>query len=209
MRTLYLKLIHSMQNSKVSISAMYDRQNIMNRAWAIMAGRKFHRIIWRNALWQAWDEAKEAIRRARMTEADHIREAMNLLQNKDTWTQADYRKNDELAAALRVAEEHEAKAKDYAEKRDLIAKAKGRFVSVTFIKKDGTPRTMRVQPANLRQHVKGDAASKAARAATKTRVRRHPHLLPVWDSEAQAPRSVNLATVSRIAADGQVHTFNQ
>lgn len=188
---------------------MYDRQNIMNRAWAIMAGRKFHRIIWRNALWQAWDEAKEAVRRASMTEADHIREAMNMLDNKDTWTQADYRKRDELVEALRVAEDHEAKSDAYAEKRDLIAKAKGRFVSVTFTKQDGTQRTMRVQPATLRQNVKGDAASEAARKAVETRARRHPHLLAVWDTEAQAPRSVNLATVSRIAADGHIHHFTQ
>lgn len=186
---------------------MYDRQSIMNRAWSIMAGRKFHRVIWRHALCQAWHEAKEAVRRASMTEADHIREAMNMLQNKDTWTDADYRKHDELTAALRVAMDHEAKAKEYAEKRNLIAKAKGRFVSVTFTKKDGTQRTMRVQPATLRQHIKGDAASNAARKAIETRARRHPHLLAVWDTEAQAPRSVNLATVSRIAADGHVHTF--
>lgn len=186
---------------------MYDRQNIMNRAWAIMAGRKFHRIIWRMSLCQAWHEAKEAVRRASMTEADHIREAMNMLRNKDTWTEADYRKNDELLVALRVAENHEAKAAKYAEKRDLIAKAKGRFVSVTFTKTDGTQRTMRVQPATLRQHVKGNAASDAARKAIETRTRRHPHLLSVWDTEAQAPRSVNLATVSRIAADGHVHSF--
>lgn len=188
---------------------MYDRQNIMNRAWAIMAGRKFHRIIWRNALWQAWGEAKEAIRRANMTEADHIREAMNMLDNKDTWTEADYHKRNELVTALEAALNHEAQAKAYAEKRDLIAKSKGRFVSVTFTKKDGTERTMRVQPATLRQHVKGDAASEAARKAIETRARRHPHLLSVWDTEAQAPRSVNLATVSRIAADGHIHTFTQ
>ncbi|WP_120632195.1 hypothetical protein [Ruegeria sp. EL01] len=187
---------------------MYNRQNIMNRAWAIMANRPFHRVIWRNALWQAWGEAKEAVRRASMTEADHIREAMSLLDNKDTWTEADYRKREELVAALAVAQGHEAKEQAYAEKRALISKAKGRFVSVTFTKQDGTQRTMRVQPATLRQHVKGDAASNAARKAIETRTRRHPHLLPVWDTEAQAPRSVNLATVSRIAADGNVHTFS-
>lgn len=188
---------------------MYNRQNIMNRAWAIMAGRKFHRVFWRQALWQAWGEAKEAVRRASMTEADHIREAMDMLQNKDTWTEADYRKHDELALTLRTAEDHEAKAEDYAAKRTLITKAKGRFVSVTFTKGNGTERTMRVQPATLRQHVKGKAASKAARTAVETRTRRHPHLLAVWDTEAQAPRSVNLATVSRIAADGHVHHFTQ
>lgn len=186
---------------------MYDCQNIMNRAWTIMAGRKFHRVIWRNALWQAWGEAKEAVRSASMTEADHIREAMNMLDNKDTWTDADYRKRADLVAKLDVAMDHEKQAQAYAKKRALIAKSKGRFVSVTFTKKDGTQRTMRVQPASLRQHVNGNAASKAARTATETRTRRHPHLLAVWDAKAQAPRSVNLATVSRIAADGRIHSF--
>ncbi|UAB89683.1 hypothetical protein I5192_03085 [Ruegeria sp. SCSIO 43209] len=188
---------------------MYDRQNIMNRAWAIMGNRPFHRVFWRQSLWQAWGEAKEAVRRASMTEADHIREAISMLENKDTWTEADYRQHDELVLALRTAQDHEAKADDYAEKRDLIASAKGRFVSVTFTKQDGTQRTMRVQPATLRRHIKGDAASKAARKAIETRAHRHPHLLAVWDTEAQAPRSVNLATVSRIAADGHIHHFTQ
>ncbi len=32
-------------------------------------------------------------------------------------------------------------------------------------------------------------------------------LMPVWDVEAKAPRSINLATVTRIATGGHVHTF--
>lgn len=94
---------------------MPDRQQIMNRAWAIMADRPRNRINWVYALRQAWQEAKDAARRVEMSEADH-------------------------------------------------------------------------------------------RAAV-TRTRRHPHLMPVWDVDAAAPRSVNLATVSRIAAGGAVHTY--
>ena len=52
-----------------------------------------------------------------------------------------------------------------------------------------------------------EAASEAAKRAVATRAERHPHLLPVWDAEAKAPRSVNLATVSRISVNGQVHSF--
>lgn len=110
------------------------------------------------------------------------------------------------ASVAREAEE--AAAAELVRKRRLIASAKGRFASVTFIKKDGSTRVMRVQPATLRQHVKGADASKPARRASQTRAERHPHLLPVWDAEAQAPRSVNLATISRIAVNGQVHSFN-
>ena len=96
---------------------------------------------------------------------------------------------------------------DLAAKRDLIASAGGRFCAVTFLKKDGTERKMQVQPAALRTRVKGEAASAAARRATLTREARHPHLLPVWDIRAGAPRSINLRTVSRIAVDGRVHRF--
>jgi len=96
---------------------------------------------------------------------------------------------------------------DLAAKRDLIASAGGRFCAVTFTKKDGTERKMQVQPATLRTRVKGEAASPDARRATLTREERHPHLLPVWDIRARAPRSINLRTVSCIAVDGQVHRF--
>ena len=81
------------------------------------------------------------------------------------------------------------------------------FAAVTFIKKDGSERTMQVQPATLKFHVKGDAASEAAQKAVETRALRHPHLLAVWDAEAKAARSVNLATITRIAVNGTVHEF--
>jgi hypothetical protein len=100
-----------------------------------------------------------------------------------------------------------AEAPDLAAKRDLIASAGGRFCAVTFIRKDGTERRMQVQPAALSRRLKGEAASEAAKRATFARQERHPHLLPVWDVRAGAPRSINLATVSRIAVDGGVHTF--
>jgi hypothetical protein len=98
---------------------------------------------------------------------------------------------------------------ELAQKRDLITSAGGRFCGVTFTKKDGTERRMQVQPAALDLRVKGEAASERARRATLTREARHPHLLPVWDVRAGAPRSINLATVSRIAVDGQVHRFSR
>ncbi len=96
---------------------------------------------------------------------------------------------------------------DVAAKRDLIASAGGRFCAVTFTRKDGTERRMQVQPAALRLREKGSAASDRAQRAAHTRQERHPHLLPVWDIRARAPRSINLRTVSRIAVDGRVHDF--
>ena len=96
---------------------------------------------------------------------------------------------------------------ELAQKRDLIASAGGRFCGVTFTRKDGTERRMQVQPAALRLREKGPVASDRAQRATHTRQERHPHLLPVWDVRARAPRSINLRTVSRIAVDGRVHRF--
>lgn len=92
-------------------------------------------------------------------------------------------------------------------KRDLIVAAGGRFCAITFTRKDGTERRMQVQPAALRHRVRGEAASEPARRATFTRQERHPHLLPVWDVRARAPRSINVRTVSRITVDGCVHRF--
>lgn len=97
---------------------------------------------------------------------------------------------------------------DWAAKRELIASAKGRFASVTFTKKDGTVRRMRIQPAKLKFHMKGDAASEVGKRAAETRKANHPNLLPVWDIEAFAARSVNLATISKIAVNGTVHNFS-
>ena len=102
---------------------------------------------------------------------------------------------------------HTECAKDYANKRTLIGKAKGRFCSVTFIKKDGSIRTMQVQPSKLAKHAKGDAAPDAGKKAVATRKERHPNLFPVWDVQAQAPRSINLATTQSITVDGVTHAF--
>ncbi len=190
---------------------MFNKSKIMKRAWEIVKKntnwRRAGAAFWlRRALWQAWSEAKKAIRPP-MTEVDNIRETISMLDNKDTWTPADYAKSDKLHSDLRIAGKHEAAAAEYEEKRALIAAAAGRFCSVTFTKVDGSLRVMRIQPAALRQHIKGEAAAEAAKRAVQTRQRRHPHLLPVWDTEAASARSVNLATISRIAVNGAVHHF--
>ena len=197
----------------------YNRKAIMTAAWEIV--RKANvalygfRVIMRRALKAAWANAKHArameVLRSKHEQASpeviRIQNAIAALESKDRWTQPDYARIDVLHAALRAAQEHEAAASDYVAKRDLIASAGGRFCAVTFTKTDGSERTMQVQPATLQHHVKGDAATDAGKRATQTRKTRHPHLLPVWDAKAHAPRSVNLATVSRIAVDGVVHEY--
>jgi hypothetical protein len=197
----------------------YNRKAIMNAAWEIV--RKANvalygfRVIMRRALKAAWAnakheramEARQAKQAKASPEVSRIQNEIVILESKTHWEQPDYARIGVLRAALRAAQEHEAAAPDYAAKRDLIASAGGRFCAVTFTKADGIERTMQVQPATLQRHVKGDAATEAGKRAVETRKARHPHLLPVWDAKARAPRSVNLATISRIAVDGVVHEY--
>ncbi|MFU1478198.1 hypothetical protein ACM25N_11035 [Roseovarius sp. C7] len=203
---------------------MFDRAEIMKSAWAIVRrffgnGEPFRALMSR-ALKFAWEKARERVSVAQAVEhkvranealasrsADDLQREITGLENKDHWQQLDHARMSALRAALQVAQSRETSSDEYTAKRDLIASSGGRFCSVTFIKADGSERTMQVQPAALRHHVKGDAASEAAKRATQTRKARHPHLLPVWDAKASAPRSVNLATITRIAIDGAIHEY--
>ncbi|UWR32221.1 hypothetical protein K3759_09590 [Sulfitobacter sp. W027] len=197
----------------------YNRKAIMTAAWEIVrkANVALHgfRAIMRRALKAAWANAKHErameVREAKQAlaspEVTRIQGKIAILESKTHWEQPDYARIGVLRAALRAAQEHDAAAQDYAAKRDLIASAGGRFCAVTFTKADGSERTMQVQPATLQRHVKGDAATEAGKRAVGTRKARHPHLLPVWDAKARAPRSVNLATIFRIVVDGVVHEY--
>ena len=198
----------------------YNRSKIMTSAWVIV--RRFkgngesHAALLSRALKAAWFKAREEVRIARMAAmAAQKREALAdrpiaaIEAEIADIEQRTYQGHEgrerlrELRAALQSAANREAQEK----KRALIASAAGRFATVTFTKKDGSRRVMRVQPAKLKYHVKGATASEAAQKAVQTRAERHPNLMPVWDAGACAPRSVNLETVSRIAVNGTVHEF--
>ncbi|MEL7178509.1 MAG: hypothetical protein AAFN63_01645 [Pseudomonadota bacterium] len=163
------------------------------------------RKLFGGLLKQAWAEVKARVEHIELT-PDQARDALNMLRNKDRWSDADYAEADRLAriAATSVAAD---RAADFAEKRELIASAKGRFCSVEFMKADGSERTMQVQPATLAKRIKGNAATDAGKRAVISRKARHPRLLPVWDVKAQAPRSINLATVKTITVDGMAHAY--
>ena len=192
-----------------------DRSALMTTAWTdtrrMMRDFSYaaHQLreVFGYCLKMAWSKAKSAAALAALT-SEQLR-----ADNLETRTRLGWEGIERLGAlrtACRVAEAREAadrEAADMQAKRELIASAGGRFCAVTFTKKDGSERVMRVQPAKLRHHVKGDAATDAGKRAAATRAQRHPNLMPVWDAEKDAPRSVNLATVSRIAVNGQVHSF--
>lgn len=202
----------------------YDRKEIMTRAWQYARQDLWSRrlpasallSLFSDALRSAWRAAKVklATQKARAALASRpaaeLRAAINDLENRDRLDPASIDQIGQLHAALGQAiarEAAEAQEADFAAKRALIASAGGRFCAVTFTKKDGTQRTMQIQPATLQHHVKGDAATNAARKAVATRKERHPHLLPVWDAKAKAPRSVNLATVIAIRINGTSHEY--
>lgn len=185
----------------------------MLAAWAAMRSYRpamdiqdFRRRLSRE-LRQAWFDAKERARRAAMNAVDHARESLETLRNKDRWNSADYAKADRLAQRIAQEELEAGLAADYAEKRELITNAGDDQCKVVFTKADGSERTMIVQPAALSSHVKGAEATQAGQRATITRKQRYPHLLAVWDVEAQAPRSINLATVKTITTGGMAYAY--
>lgn len=90
--------------------------------------------------------------------------------------------------------------------RGLIQSAGSRFCTVSFIKADGSARTMTIQP-RVTSHIKGLFATETGQKAAATRAANHPELLNVWDVANRAPRSINLDTVNTVAIDGQVHVI--
>ena len=97
--------------------------------------------------------------------------------------------------------------RDYDKMRELIESAKGRFCYIVFEKKDGTMRKMIIQPAKLKFEIKGDEASDEAKRRTVVRKANNPHLMPVWDVEKEAIRSINFDTVQTIHLNGEVYDY--
>ena len=201
-----------------------NRSEIFSFAWTLARQELFSRRlpatklreVFPDTLRRAWAEMKRrAVIAAKLAKqalrpSAELWEEIQNLENRTTLGHEGINRLSELRRAFHASTKREAEEQAKAEmeaKRRMIAAAKGRFVSVTFTKKDGSERVMRVQPATLKYHLKGDSASESARKAAQTRAERHPHLMPVWDADKAAARSVNLATISRIAVDGAVHEY--
>lgn len=98
--------------------------------------------------------------------------------------------------------------RNYGEMKALVASAKGRFCSASFIKKDGSERVMNIQPARIAKAIKDpDEVRDIDKQRTEARRANNPHLLPVWDVHKQAIRSINLDTVFEIKVDGEVFEY--
>ena len=91
--------------------------------------------------------------------------------------------------------------------REIIEAANTQFVSVSFIKKDGTERTMNVHPTAIRPHILGEAASESAQKAVATRKANHPELYNCWDIQANSARSINLDTTYLVKSKGVNYEF--
>ncbi|MGR3492060.1 MAG: hypothetical protein ACU0DW_08375, partial [Shimia sp.] len=159
------------------------------------------RAIFADALKTAWRVAKARVAYeqrqaiiAASPEAQAILREIDLLQNKSFSINIANLRRD-LDARLDAIVEKAREARALARKAALVQAADR--VTVTFRKVDGTRRTMRILPGAIAAHVKGDDASPAAQKAAATRKARHPHLLPVFDADKRAIRSVNLRTVTR------------
>lgn len=154
----------------------YNRTAIMQAAWAIFAETYIYPSLPFNsigrkgfgwALTEAWRRAKRPpTQPVAQRSAASLWDEVQSLENRTRLDHHGLNRLSEVRAEYYQAQAHEKAEADLAEKRELIASAKGRFCSVQFTKKDGTERIMRVQPATLKFHVRGDAASEAGKRTT-------------------------------------------
>lgn len=93
----------------------------------------------------------------------------------------------------------------YAMIRSILDNNQGRFLTVTFTKKDGTERKMNIQPAAVKTHLAVNPNPSAVQGS-ETRRRNNPNLIPVYDVQKRQIRSINVDTISTIRANNI--TFN-
>lgn len=94
--------------------------------------------------------------------------------------------------------------------RRFIETQGSQFISVSFLKKGGIPRTITYNPKAAKNKTQG-AKSASSQQAIETRARNNPNLLNVWEhgnkDEQTKFRSINLDTVYEIAAGGAKISF--
>lgn len=100
------------------------------------------------------------------------------------------------------------------ELRAIIEGFGSKLFSVTFIKKDGSERTMQCH-YRVTRDIKGDANEERYRRAQATRKETHPELINVVDVSQEAKkrnegrRSVNLDTIVSIRGGGREYIVNE
>lgn len=91
--------------------------------------------------------------------------------------------------------------------KSMLERAKGRFCAIEFIKKDGSIRTLTVQPHAVKTHLVENPTASGKQAA-ETRRKNHPNLFPVYDVHARQIKSVNLDTLCSIKVDGKKYAVS-
>ena len=82
----------------------------------------------------------------------------------------------------------------------MLDTSRSRFMSVEFVKKDGTRRKMVINPRAVATHLAANP-SKAGKRAAETRRINHPNLVPVWEVGV-GMRSINTDTVLKVRMGG-------
>lgn len=82
-------------------------------------------------------------------------------------------------------------------------------IIVSFIKKDGSERLMKINHKKFAEHMKevNEEISKSVKKASETRKKNNPHLKPVWDVDKNGLRSINMDTVFKIETPDTIHYF--
>lgn len=66
--------------------------------------------------------------------------------------------------------------------REFLTRQKGRFVTVEFVKRDGSIRNMNIQPATMAKRLVPESEqSESAKRGAETRRILHPNLIAAWD----------------------------
>ncbi|MEO3416800.1 hypothetical protein AAFO92_19285 [Roseovarius sp. CAU 1744] len=140
-----------------------NRSEIFSFAWTLARQELFSqrlpacelRSLFPDALRRAWAEMKHraviATERAKqvLRPSAELWAEIQTLENRTTLGHEGINRLSELRGAYHASCKREAEERVKAEmeaKRRMIAAAKGRFVSVTFTKKDGSERIMRIYP---------------------------------------------------------------
>ena len=82
----------------------------------------------------------------------------------------------------------------------MLDTSRSRFMSIDFIKKDGTRRKMVINPRAVATHLAANP-SPAGRQAAETRRKNHPNLIPVYEV-GKGIKSINTDTVLAVRMGG-------
>lgn len=82
--------------------------------------------------------------------------------------------------------------------------------AVTFIKADGSERTMNISRKRLEDHMEANPpVDDRYKKAAETRKKNHPNLLTVFDVDSDTVKSINMKTIQKIEYANMLVTFTE